>query len=272
MSHIKSFILVLWFCVGIKAYADNHEQEPLVAHVVVALCDNIYQRIVPVPLQLGSGDHPQSNLYWGAMYGVKGFFSRQDRWQAHEVKRPLREHVLDQIAYVTAVEHEGENKTLVVFAEAWRGKNIKQSIEYYLSALAGQHPEEIELILDGVNTSIEIGSSASVLSYIGHNGLMDFELSSPSSELASSPLSITLACKSEEYFRPHFEKLNNHSLLPTTGLMAPEAYTLEAALLAWAAGESGDTIHEASSATYAKYQRAKISWARRLFLTGDNPR
>ena len=46
-----------------------------VAHVYVALCDNTYQGIVPVPKNLGDGQAPATNLYWGARYGVKTFLS-----------------------------------------------------------------------------------------------------------------------------------------------------------------------------------------------------
>src|SRR5213596_1995295 len=36
-----------------------------VAHVLVALADNKYQGIVPVPAAIGNGDDPVRNLYWG---------------------------------------------------------------------------------------------------------------------------------------------------------------------------------------------------------------
>jgi len=55
--------------------------KPLVAHVVVALCDNEFQGIVPVPAHLGDGDSPRSNLYWGAMYGVRSYFRNQPGWK-----------------------------------------------------------------------------------------------------------------------------------------------------------------------------------------------
>ena len=48
--------------------------KPLVAHVVVALCDNEYQGIVPVPATLGDGEDPAVESYWGAMYGVRSYF------------------------------------------------------------------------------------------------------------------------------------------------------------------------------------------------------
>ena len=42
--------------------ADAGSGVPLVAHVIVALCDNESQGIVPVPARLGNGHDPGSNL------------------------------------------------------------------------------------------------------------------------------------------------------------------------------------------------------------------
>src|SRR6188474_1339529 len=49
-------------------------------HVFVALCDNKYQGIVPVSAKIGNGQDAASNLYWGAAYGVKTFFSKSSEW------------------------------------------------------------------------------------------------------------------------------------------------------------------------------------------------
>ena len=50
---------------------DHQRGAPVVVHVVVALCDNEHQGIVPVPATLGNGQDPRNNLYWGALYGVR---------------------------------------------------------------------------------------------------------------------------------------------------------------------------------------------------------
>ena len=54
-------------------YGDNRTSSPApagrVAHVIVALADNRYQGIVPVPPAIGNGDDPDRNLYWGTRYG-----------------------------------------------------------------------------------------------------------------------------------------------------------------------------------------------------------
>ena len=58
------------------------QRDTLVVHVFVALCDNRNQGIIPVPAALGNGQDPEKNLYWGAMYGVRGFLSRSSDWKA----------------------------------------------------------------------------------------------------------------------------------------------------------------------------------------------
>src|SRR5688572_17761463 len=57
-----------------------------VIHVFVALADNVNQGIVPVSATLGNGDNPATNLYWGAAFGIKTFFSRNKDWQLISVK------------------------------------------------------------------------------------------------------------------------------------------------------------------------------------------
>ena len=61
--------------------------QPLRVHVTVALCDNATQGIVPVPAAIGDGNDPRTNLYWGAMYGVKSWLKR-DGWKVEKIASP----------------------------------------------------------------------------------------------------------------------------------------------------------------------------------------
>ena len=54
-------------------------------------------------------------------------------------------------------------------------------------------------------------------------------------------------------------------MLLTTGLMAPEAYTLEAIVRAWVGGGSTAAVREAAAAAYHKYQNCGLRAARKLF-------
>jgi hypothetical protein len=55
----------------------------------------------------------------------------------------------------------------------------------------------------------------------------------------------------------------------TTGLMAPEAYTLEAAVNGWVAGKTDAETRELAAQAYSKYQKTcSIKSARNLLVTG----
>ncbi|WP_176700834.1 hypothetical protein [Gilliamella sp. Fer4-1] len=64
MKKITSFLFfipIIWLMFSFSCLA-----KAKVIHVLVALCDNKYQKIVPVPKAIGNGQDPKSNLYWGS--------------------------------------------------------------------------------------------------------------------------------------------------------------------------------------------------------------
>jgi len=84
-------VAATWAEVQSRITQDLADGRPVVVHVTVALCDNANQGIVPVPRHLGNGQDPRSNLCWGAMYGVRTYFSRRAGWTAIPAeKRPTR--------------------------------------------------------------------------------------------------------------------------------------------------------------------------------------
>ena len=50
------------------------------------------------------------------------------------------------------------------------------------------------------------------------------------------------------------------------GLMAPEAYTLEAIFTAFTDDFNARSIHAAAAGAYAKYQKCSLTAAKRLFV------
>jgi hypothetical protein len=140
-----------------------------VIHVIVALCDNENQGIVPVSASLGNGEDPETNLYWGAAYGVATYFGKSTSWISIKVPESDRPEILRRIGF----RHRDTGAVLI--ADAYQGSEIKTSISDYLNAASGNYREN--LIID--QTTLQIGGSADVLAYVGHNGLMDFELEKP---------------------------------------------------------------------------------------------
>lgn len=251
---------------------DIAEGDPVVVHVVVALCDNANQGIVPVPDQLGSGQDPRSNLYWGAAYGVGTFLSRTSAWTRVETITPEDPRILERIVLLAHFPRNGVEVPVIIVADAWDGAHIQEAMDSYLEMAAGHFPETVSFSHESDQQSIIAGGAAHLVAYVGHNGLMEFSLESPvSSPERDQPRdAIALACMSHSYFQDHLESAGAHSLLLTTGLMAPEAYTLDAAIRAWVTEGTTAAVVEAAASAYNKYQHCGMRGARRLFW-GEDP-
>ena len=248
--------------------ADAEASRPLVVHVVVALCDNEFQGIVPVSALLGNGDDPRSNLYWGAMYGVRSYLRNQPGWQPVNIPASTDPRVLDRVLFRTELTRNGRSTQVLLVAEAWRGRNIADAIRYFLELNRGEHVQRMR----AGDMQIDAGGAAHVIVFVGHNGLMDFAVPAlPAARAEARPhASVVLACMSDSYFAELLKK-DSLPLITTSGLMAPEAYTLVALLESWFSGADGAQVRLAAARAYAKYQRTSENAARRLFITHARP-
>lgn len=261
---------------------DGRAGRPLVAHVVVALCDNEHQGIIPVSDELGNGDDPRTNLYWGALYGVRTFMSGRSGWRLLGALDTPREEILERIVLTRQVTRDSSRPTVYLVADAWQGREIRSAVSHFLEMCSGKRAEAVEFEHDGRSVELEAGGSAHVIAYVGHNGLMEFSLPEPErapaappsgspsgSDVTSSRSAVVLACSSWPFFRYHLEASGAHALLLTTGLMAPEAYTLDAILEAAFSGREPSDVVEAASLAYDGYQHCGLAAARRLFRTEE---
>src|SRR5208282_4457202 len=113
---------------------------------------------------------------------------------------------------------------------------------------------------------VQVPSDAELVVYVGHDGLMDFPLTIDFAGRPNAPHSaIILACASKSFFRDLLRRSGAEPLLWTTGLMAPEAYTLKAAVDGWMQQESKEAIRKRAAAAYAQYQKCSDAAAMRLF-------
>jgi len=248
LSFIASLIL---FISSAHALAN-----PKYIHVFVALADNLNQGIVPVPKMLGDGNDQNNNLYWGALYGVKTYFRNHPKWELINVSNPASSQVLERCVF------KHKSKEAILIADAYKGKEIKQAIIDFLNAAGGNKLENI----NGNNRLLGTEEPADLVVYIGHNGLMDFKINKEDvGPPKTGSESIILACNSKEYFSLWLSQLGSKPILLTTGLMAPEAYTLEAALNGWLNNDTGNQIHNAAVTAYNKYQKCGIKGAENLF-------
>jgi hypothetical protein len=227
-------------------------------HVFVALCDNKYQGIVPVPAAIGNGQDPNSNLYWGCSAGIRTYFKHSKEWTL--VKR----YKLDNIRLERLVFKHKTTKVYLV-ADAYDGRYIKQCTIDFLKSCSGQVKDTLHIN----GAIIGINGNGKLIAYIGHDGLMDFSLQQRFQNTDGLTRdAIILACKSKKYFTPHLSVTRTNPLVWTTGLMCPEAYTLHDALTAYIKNEPAESIRSKAAKAYAKYQQCSEKAARNLLVAG----
>ena len=226
-------------------------------HIIVALCDNKYQGIVPVPKTIGNGQDPKNNLYWGTAYGIKTFFKRSSEWTLIKQLK-IDSVILERLIF----KHKSKNFFLV--ADAYNGKHIKDATETFLRSSAGIVKDTIKVN----DKTIRILGNAQLVAYIGHDGLMDFSIQEEFVNTDNKQRDvIILACYSKSYFQPHLKKSNVNPLVWTTGLMAPEAYTIHDAITGYVKAETNDAIRIRAAKAYHKYQKCSLKAAMNLLVT-----
>lgn len=235
----------------------NHDTKTI--HVLVALCDNKYQGIVPVPEKIGNGQDPDQNLYWGAAYGVRTYFKKSKDWKF------LKSEKTDSIRMERLIFQHVAKKNYYLVADAYDGQYIKECTKDFFYSSSGQMKD----VLSINNTTIGIYGNSSLVSYIGHDGLMDFQLSESFKNTDGKTRDcIILACYSKKFFSPLLQETKAHPLVWSSHLMAPEAYILHDALTGYLNNESGEQIRTRAALAYSKYQKCSEKAARNLLVTG----
>jgi len=236
---------------------DNPENIKVI-HVFVALCDNKYQGIVPVPLKIGNGQDAANNLYWGCAYGVKTFFSAQKNWQLLSSKKfDTGNLILERLVF------KYRNKDIYLVADAYDGKEIKTCTINFLKSCSGNLNDSVSV----KGKTIYCGGASQIISYIGHDGLMDFTLTETfkSSDNRKREAMI-YACVSKTYFSQHIKITGAIPVVWTSGLCSPEAYSLAAALESRINNEAIENAAFRSAEAYSKYQKCSMRAAKRLMV------
>lgn len=231
-----------------------------VVHVFVALADNQHQGIVPVPAALGNGGNAARNLYWGAAFGVRIYFRKAPEWKEVLFYPQPKNYILERSIF------QNHTSGVLVIADACRGSEIKRALTDFFHAAAGIQEKEPNIggLIDVV--AFQAPTDADLVVYMGHDGLMDFPLAVDfAGRSGPNRSAIILACSSKSFFRELLQAPGATPLLWTTGLMAPEAYTLKAALDGWMQQESKEQIRKRAAGAYAQYQKCSTAAAMRLF-------
>ena len=237
-------------------YIDTYDTTTKTYHIKVALCDNENQGIVPVSGQLGNGQVPRYNLYWGTSHGTKTYFKNSAFWKLIKTYQ-VNDTILERIIF------KHHSKDIYLVADAYDGRYIKAITIDFLNAAAGIHKDTLHVD----DKTIGIHGNAQLVAYLGHNGLMDFTLEDSFENHDQKERDvIILACYSRDYFAQYIQDAGAHPLVWTSGLMAPEAYTIHDALTSYTNKQSEDEIVLSAAKAYARYQKCSVKAAQNLII------
>jgi hypothetical protein len=217
---------------------------PRHVRVFVALCDNKTQGIVPVGAKIGNGDDPDSNLYWGCSDGFGSLFRHSSRWKVIASDKDISETILRRL---TLRHAEGD---IDLVADAYRGSQIQQCLKDFEQAATSNKYD--------------------VVAFIGHNGLMDFNLEVPNKTEGNDTEVIVLCCLSEKYFGDRLSTAGCRPILMTQQLMYPGSFLLHAAIEKWRSGGTPTDLRRAAAAAYAKNQKISVRAATGVFAPPKN--
>ena len=228
-----------------------------VIHIFVALCDNEYQGIVPVPAKIGNGRDLNNNLYWGCGYGIRSYFKKSKEWTL------LRRYKIDSIKLERLV-FKHKTKAFYLVADAYNGQYIKTCTHDFLKSVSGLEKDTLHID----KKTIGINGYSQLSAYIGHDGLMDFDLEDAYINTDHKKRDcIILACFSKPYFSDNIKNANANPLVWTTGLMCPEAYTVHDALSGYVLKESKEAIRSRAALAYSTHQKCGLKAARNLLVS-----
>lgn len=240
----------------LQAKKDNKELR--IIHVLVPLCDNDNQGIVPVNKSLGDGLNLRTNLYWGAGYGIKTHFTRSSTWVTKSSTLNPQKAILERVVF----KHKTEN--IILIADAYRGDSMRACVTNYFKEIAGLVEDSIKVD----STWIPFGKQTDLVAFNGHNGLMDLNIDPIRSVDGKVKDAVAIACASHTFFAPKLNRSGGYPLLLTTNLLAPEAYVLHNVLDKWVENKTADEIRLAAGQGYHDVQKCGLRGATNLFITG----
>ncbi len=225
--------------------------------------------------QFRKADQPDTNLVWGALYGVDTHFPNAAKWKRILTDRGnVNSHILRRSVF----------KKTSRPTEHWAARGITQPFDVYVLALAWhgdrtldamQAPVRdalchIERTINADGRSLQFGGDSVILGYAGENILLD-EYVDPIA--AAHPCKLNeirgifyLCSRSAVVLHMPLIDAGFHSILFTRGNLPPEAYTINGIMDALLIGDLDRGFTDSAAAQYQRYQKGvDMEKARALF-------
>ncbi|MFT5601892.1 MAG: hypothetical protein ACI9N1_002141 [Flavobacteriales bacterium] len=230
----------------LKERIDNNI--PIVAHVLVPLCDNENQGIVPTSAKIGNGMDLRNNLYWATSKGMKRFFKELPDWKLMRSTLNVDTNILERVVFFKKFSN-GANVYLI--ADAYRGDRMEECLNDYFNSLSSFKNDTLIIGTD----SLKINGGADLVAFNGHNGLMDENTQYKSANWFTKPKdAVSISCISNSYFKEHYENTSSYPLVHTTNLLYPGAFIMEGVINNWAMLKTDKECKIAAGKGYYKYK------------------
>jgi hypothetical protein len=228
--------------------AKINNKQPLVAHVLVPLCDNEHQGIVPTSASIGNGMDPDHNLYWATSKGVKRYFKELKDWKMERLSYDTDENILQRVIFSKSFSNGAK---VYLVADAYRVDRRPECLDDYFNSLSSH---KLDTLIIGKDT-IGINGGADLVAFNGHNGLMDENTTFEKATSQTKPKdAVSISCASRGYFKPKYLETNSYPLVHTTNLLYPGAFILEGVINKWAMLESDIECKKAAGDAYYKHK------------------
>jgi hypothetical protein len=247
-----------------KVVKDVAAGKPLVVEVHVPLCQSGITACGNA--KLGDGDNPDTNLYWSTTPGFGRWFDRKRSGWKRLVKTTTDtgdKDILELRVYrrtlstSTAWRKLGAPKTIdvVLVIHGWRGSQIDRALAAYAADVSGQGTRTITL---ADKTTIDAGGAAQIVSFVGHNRLMDLDTYAWPEPGKEAKGTIAIACHTSSYMKRDVTASTRVPLLMTNDFLFSNAAPLEAAVLAFARGGGYGAIRVDAATAYAGVQKKEV--------------
>jgi hypothetical protein len=235
-----------------------------VIQVVVPLCSNA--QIDCGASWAGQAGRPETNVYWGALYGARRFLERPNSgYERVALERFTEQPLVEQAVYRKSFEGAawGIDKPIeqLVILQAIHGDYIDGALGRFWGLATSQREVSFEDGGQERKVRVHVGG------YAGHNRLMDGAKLPVATErtAAEANASFVLACYSENYFAASLKQAGSTPLVTTRALMAPEGYLIHAIVLGLGQNLTIPELRQRTVQSYARWQRISQREASRVF-------
>tara|TARA_B100001750_G_scaffold241966_1_gene254530 strand:- start:429 stop:1190 length:762 start_codon:yes stop_codon:yes gene_type:complete len=227
-------------------------------HILVPLCNSEHDGMVSVSTGCDY-NKPETNLFWGAIYGIKTFFKADvNNWEHIQDIQYQGSHILERSIF----KHKKQNVTLI--ADAYNGKMLDVALIDFYQSLDGTKKENFLLLDWDFEIDVDIYGSSDLIIFVGQHKDIEYQFNS---KTKSDIETMILTCFSQLNFCDAVSNTSAIPLLLTTNAIAPEAYSIKGALDVWINNRDSKEILDEASMQYNNYQNCGIKAAKSLFTT-----